>query len=124
MNQAVLSVLIAGFLPYVCTVIAKWGIKNYDNHQPRACLAQLDGFRARANAAQLNSFEAFPFFAAAVALALYTQVPMVQVLQCAWFFIAMRVIYIYCYVADYATLRSIVWLLGLAAVVRIFILAL
>ncbi len=124
MNQAVLTVLIAGFLPFICAVIAKWGLKNYDNHQPRICLAQLEGFRARANAAQLNSFEAFPYFAAAVGLALYSQVPMVQVLQCAWFFIAMRVIYIYCYVADYATGRSLIWFLGLAAVVRLFVLAL
>jgi uncharacterized MAPEG superfamily protein len=124
MNQAILTVLIAGLLPIVCAVIAKWGLKNYDNHQPRAWLAQLQGFRARANAAQANSFEAFPFFAAGMALALYSQVPMAQVVQCGWFFIAMRVVYIYCYVADHATLRSIFWTLGLAAVIRLFILAL
>ena len=124
MNQAILTVLIAGLLPIVCAVIAKWGLKNYDNHQPRAWLGQLQGFRARANAAQANSFEAFPFFAAGVALALYNQVPLAQVVQCGWFFIAMRVIYIYCYVADHATLRTIFWVLGLAAVIRLFVLAL
>ena len=40
------------------------------------------------------------------------------------FFVAMRVAYIYCYVADRATLRSLVWCLGLAAAVRLYVLAL
>lgn len=60
MNHAVLTVLIAGLLPIVCAGIAKWGVKNYDNHQPRSWLALQEGYRARANAAQENSFEAFP----------------------------------------------------------------
>jgi uncharacterized MAPEG superfamily protein len=44
--------------------------------------------------------------------------------QCGWFFVAMRVAYIYCYVADRASLRSLVWCLGLAAAVRLYVLAL
>jgi uncharacterized MAPEG superfamily protein len=123
MNHAVLTILIAGLLPIVCAGIAKWGMKNFDNHQPRLWLAQLQGFRARANAAQANSFEAFPLFAMGMALALYTHVPTAQIVQCGWFFIAMRVLYIYCYVADHATMRSIVWALGLAAVLRLYVLA-
>lgn len=124
MNQAVIAVLVAGLLPLVCAGIAKWGMKGYDNSQPRVWLAQLGGFRARANAAQMNSFEAFPFFAAAVGLALYNQVPTVQIVQCSWFFIIMRVLYIYCYVANHALMRSICWFLGLASVIRLYIMAL
>ena len=123
MNPAVLPVVIAGLLPVVCAGIAKWGAQNYDNHGPRAWMTKLEGRRARADAAQQNSFEAFPFFSIAVVLALYSQVDAFIVAQWAWIFVGLRVFYIYCYVTDRATLRSMTWILGLAAVVRIYVLA-
>jgi uncharacterized MAPEG superfamily protein len=123
MNQAVLAVLVAGFLPIVCAGIAKAGAKDYDNHQPRAWLEHQQGRRARANAAQQNSFEAFAFFAAAVALAMAAGVDRETLATTAWFFIATRIAYIVCYVADWATARSLVWTLGLAACIRIYWLA-
>jgi uncharacterized MAPEG superfamily protein len=124
MNDAVLTVLIAGLLPIVCSGIAKWGAKGYDNQQPREWLAQQEGYRARANAAQHNSFEAFTFFAAGVLLALLSDVEVDDVAQCGWFFIAMRLAYIYCYVTNQATWRSISWALGFAATLRLYVLAL
>ena len=61
-------VLVAVFLPIVCAGIAKWGSfgkprsqGGFDNVDPRAWLARQTGWRARANAAQANSFEALPF---------------------------------------------------------------
>lgn len=124
MNFAVLAVLVAGLLPIVCAGMAKWGAPGYDNHDPRAWMARQQGRRARANAAQSNSFEAFPFFAAAVALALYSGASTEQVALWAWAFVALRLVYIYCYVTDRASLRSIVWVLALLVVVRLYILAL
>ena len=124
MNQAVLTVLIAGLLPIVCAGIAKWGVKDFDNRHPRQWLTTLEGRRARANAAQENSFEAFPVFAVGVALALFREADPLAVAQCGWFFVAMRVAYIYCYVSDRSSLRSLVWCLGLAAVIRLYVLAL
>jgi uncharacterized MAPEG superfamily protein len=124
MNQAVVTVLIAGLLPIVCASIAKWGAKGYDNRQPRAWMAHQEGRRARADAAQQNSFEAFPFFAAGIAMAMHSDVEMALIAQCGWFFIAMRLAYIYCYVTDKSSMRSIFWLLGLLAVIRLFVLAL
>ena len=123
MNQAVLTVLIAGLLPIVCAGIAKWGAKGFDNHDPRQWMARQQGHRARADAAQQNSFEAFPLFAAGVALALLCDADTEAVEQCGWFFIAMRVAYIYCYVTDQATMRSVFWALGMASVIRLFVLA-
>jgi uncharacterized MAPEG superfamily protein len=123
MNDVVLTVLIAGLLPIVCAGIAKWGAKGYDNQQPREWLAQQEGHRARANAAQQNSFEAFPLFAAGVALAWLSEVELEDIAQCGWFFIAMRLAYIYCYVTNQATWRSVSWALGLAAVLRLYVLA-
>lgn len=123
MNQAALTVLIAGLLPIVCAGIAKAGAKGYDNRNPRAWMARQEGRRARADAAQQNSFEAFPLFAAGVALALWAGADPQAVAQCGWFFVAMRLAYIYCYVTDRSSLRSMVWFLGLAAVIRLFVLA-
>ena len=41
----------------------------------------------------------------------------------AWVFVGLRLVYIYCYVSDRATLRSIVWMLGLAVTIRLYALA-
>ena len=123
MTGAAIAVMVAGLLPIVCAGIAKWGARDYDNRDPRAWLARQDGRRARANAAQSNSLEAFPFFAAAVLLALQAGSDAQLVAQWAWLFVALRVVYIGCYVADRAALRSMIWLLGLAVVIRLYALA-
>ncbi len=124
MNTAFLCVLIAGLLPYMGTMVAKWGFRRYDNNNPREWLAQQTGFRARGNAAQANSFEAFPFFAAGVIIATLTQVDAMRIDVYAIVFVAVRVGYVVCYVADKATLRSVFWLVGLLSVVGLFAAAL
>ena len=67
---------VAAILPIVCTGIAKYGMftvkrkdGGYDNNNPRAWLAKQSDWRARANAAQANTFEALPLFFAAVIIA-------------------------------------------------------
>lgn len=112
-------VLVAGLLPYAATVIAK-SKKGFDNANPREWLARQEGFRARAHAAQLNSFEAFPFFAAAVVISQLRGAPADTVNMLALIFVAARVAYIALYVANLATLRSVAWLAGLACVVALF----
>ncbi len=124
MNTAFLCVLIAGLLPYMGTMAAKWGFRRYDNNNPREWLAQQTGFRARGNAAQANSFEAFPFFAAGVIIATLAQVDATRIDVYAIVFVAARVGYVVCYVADKATLRSAFWLVGLLSVVGLFAAAL
>ena len=124
MNTAFLCVLIAGLLPYMGTMAAKWGFRRYDNNNPREWLAQQTGFRARGNAAQANSFEAFPFFAAGVIIATLAQVDATRIDVYAIVFVAARVGYVVCYVADKATLRSVFWLVGLLSVVGLFAAAL
>jgi uncharacterized MAPEG superfamily protein len=124
MNVAFLCVLIAGLLPYVCAVAAKWGFQNFDNHNPREWLAQQTGFRARANAAQANSFEAFAFFAAGVIIANLAQVDAARIDVYAVVFVVARVGFIACYLADKASLRSLCWLVGLLSVVGLFAAAL
>ena len=123
-DTVVLAILFAGLLPIICAGIAKWGAKRYDNHNPREWLAQQDGFRARANAAQQNSFEAFPFFAVGVVLAALGGADGDVLEMVSWAFVACRVAYIACYVTDKATLRSLSWLFGLIATIYLYVLAL
>ena len=124
MNKAFLCVLIAGLLPYLGTMAAKWGFRRFDNNNPREWLAQQTGFRARGNAAQANSFEAFPFFAAGVIVATLAQVDAARIDLYAIVFVLARVGFIGCYLADKASLRSLFWLVGLLSVVGLFVAAL
>lgn len=124
MKWSYLCLLIAGLLPVVCAGIAKAGLKGYDNHNPRAWLAQLNGYRARANAAQSNSFEAFPFFASGVLLALHAGVDAGRVDALAVTFVLARLVYIALYVADQATWRSLVWTVGMGCVIALHVIAL
>ena len=109
-----------GLFPYVAAGIAKKGFENYDNSQPRTWLAQQSGFRARANAAQANLFESLPFFFAAVIIASLMHSHQTRLDLLALGFVASRMTYLICYVANWPTARSIVWLCGIACVVTIF----
>ena len=87
--------------------------RSFDNSDPRGWLARSRrGYQQRANAAQHNSFEAFPFFAAGVIVAQYLQAPQTQVNALALIFIGARILYIIMYVGNRPTLRSLCWLLG------------
>jgi uncharacterized MAPEG superfamily protein len=124
MNIAFVCVLIAGLLPFVCAIAAKWGFREFDNHNPRQWLDRQTGFRARANAAQSNSFEAFPLFAVGVVLATLVHADSLRVDACALVFVGARVGFIACYLADRASLRSLFWLLGLLSSLGLYAAAL
>ncbi|MDP2246002.1 MAPEG family protein [Pseudomonas sp.] len=85
----------------------------YDNHHPRSQQARLTGFGARALAAHLNSFEAFPLFAVGVLMAHVTQTHGVLVDVLAVTFVVSRVLYLLFYWADMHWQRSLVWVAGL-----------
>jgi uncharacterized MAPEG superfamily protein len=123
MTIALWCVFIAGLLPYAAAITAKAGAPGFDNNEPRAWLAKQTGFRARANAAQQNSFEAFAFFAVAVLVAHVTRGPQAQVDTLAMVFIAARVLYIAMYLGGWGTIRSLVWGVGIIAAVWIFLTA-
>ncbi|MEN9862325.1 MAG: hypothetical protein RLZZ601_89 [Pseudomonadota bacterium] len=120
MTIAYWCVLFMGLFPYVAAGIAKKGFEGYDNGMPRQWLAKQTGFRARANAAQANLFESLPFFFAAVIIASMANAPQGRIDLLAIGFVAARIAYLVCYVANWPTTRSIVWLAGIACVVSIF----
>jgi uncharacterized MAPEG superfamily protein len=113
-------VLIAAFLP-VLTVGSAKAQRGYDNSNPRTFLANLRGWRARADFAHRNHFEAFPPFAAGVIIAQLKATPQPTIDELAVAFIVIRVVYTALYLADLATLRTIVFGLGAACVVGLFV---
>ena len=120
MTIAYWCVLFMGLFPYVAAGIAKKGFEGYDNGMPRQWLEKQTGFRARANAAQANLFESLPFFFAAVIIASIANAPQNRIDLLALGFVVARIAFLICYVANWPTTRSIVWLFGVACVVAIF----
>ena len=120
MTVALWCVMVAGLLPVLCVGLAKATVGGYDNRSPRAWLSQLQGWPARANAAQQNSWEAFAVFAAGVFSAHLAHAPQLRVDQLAVAFIVVRLLYIVCYLGNVATLRSLVWTAGLALSIALF----
>ena len=121
LSVAYWCVLVVALLPIVCAGIAKWGMfgkskrdGGYDNHLPRSWLAGQKDWRARANAAQANSFEAMPFFIGAVIIAHQMGVSQTRLDLLALGFVFLRLVYILLYLADQANARSVIWALALA----------
>jgi uncharacterized MAPEG superfamily protein len=119
MSMITWLMLCAALLPLVAAVAAKAGGKGFDNDSPRGWLASQEGWRARANAAQSNLFEALPFFYAAVLFALYKVVDesWLAGLMAAW--VLLRLAHIGLYIAGYGSLRSLVWASAMAVNVAI-----
>lgn len=117
LSVAYWCVLVAAALPYVWTVVAKSRGERYDNRDPRGWMSrQTDPRVHRANAAQLNAFEAFPAFAAGVILAHLAGVPDARVSLLAVVFVAARVLHGVFYLTGIAAARSLSWFVGIGCV--------
>ena len=78
--------------------------------------------RARALGAHQNGIEAFPFFAVAVLLAEFRAAPQSLINELAVLFLIVRIAYVFTYLGNRPTLRSILWSIGFAINVAIFFL--
>ena len=121
MTTAFYCVLAAGLMPFFWTGVAKARGPRYNNINVRLWQSNLEGLAQRAHAAHLNSFEAFPLFAAAVIIAQMTGADQARVDLLALSFIGLRVLYGLLYLANQATLRSLAWLGALACSIMIFV---
>jgi uncharacterized MAPEG superfamily protein len=121
MSFAYWMVLAAALLPYLTVFLAKQA-GGIDNRAPRRSLEALTGWRKRADWAQRNHFEAFPLFAVAVIVAELHQTPQGRLDLLAGIYVAFRVVYTAMYLADWASLRTLVWLLSFATAIWIFVL--
>lgn len=123
MTTAYWCVLAAGLMPYLFTAVSKGTGSRYDNRDPRAWQSRLAGLPARAHAAHLNAFEAFPLFAAAVIIAQLAQAPQPRIDALALAFVLLRLAYGACYLAGWALVRSLVWLAAIACCIALFVIA-
>ncbi len=98
------------------------GFRARDNQNPREFLAKSTGLASRAHAVQQNSFESLPLFIAAVLMAEYLVLPQSLVMTFGIAYLIFRVLYGICYLANWATLRSIVWLLSILCPVTLLLL--
>ena len=111
-------VLVAALIPYALIGFAKSGSK-VDNRDPRG--AQYHGIHRRAFAAHQNAFEAFPFFAAVVIIAVTQGASLGVVNLLAVLYIVARLSHAGCYLADLALPRSAVWGVGMLLNFAIFV---
>lgn len=106
-------------MPVIKGVIQAEG--RYDLGNPRPQQARLTGRAARAQAAHLNSLEAFAPFAAAVWVAHYGGTDPALRDTLAMIFVGARGLYILAYLNDQNPWRTIVWTLGMFCVIGLFI---
>ncbi len=120
--------LVAVLLPYVWAGVGVYYKRQQfgaiDANHPRAQSAALTDAGARANAAQLNSWEALPVFGAAVLVAHLAGADAGLSAVASLVFVASRVLHGSFYIRNLAPLRSLsftvgfgacLWLFGLAA---------
>jgi len=109
-------------LLYLLTIApVKWiRFRRFDNSKPRDPGFYEDPIAARALGAHLNGIETFPFFAVAVLLAEFRLSPQRLIDELAVLFLIVRIAYVFTYIGNRPTLRSILWNIGFAINVGIF----
>lgn len=95
---------------------------RFDNSKPRDPVFYEDPIAARALGAHQNGIEAFPFFAVAVLLAEFRACPQNLINELAVLFVIVRIAYVFTYIGNRPTLRSILWSIGFAINIAIFFL--
>jgi uncharacterized MAPEG superfamily protein len=97
-------------------------VGQFDNSKPRDPAFYDDPIRSRALGAHLNGIETFPFFAAAVLLAEFRAAPQNLINELAVLFLIVRVAYVFTYLGNRPTLRTILWNIGFVINTAIFFL--
>lgn len=95
---------------------------GYDNADPRAQQARLEGLGRRAQGAHMNGFEAFAPFAAAVILCEVLGAARAWTDRLAIAFVVARCVYVALYLGNKSTARSSVWGLGFLSTLGLYLL--
>jgi uncharacterized MAPEG superfamily protein len=112
----------AALMLYLLTIAPiKWiGWRRFDNGRPRDPGFYQDPIASRALGAHQNGIEAFPFFAIAVLLAEFRGGPQRFINELAILFLIVRIAYVFTYLGNRPTLRSILWAIGFVINIAIF----
>jgi uncharacterized MAPEG superfamily protein len=107
---------------YLLTVapVKAAGYKTFDNANPRDPAFYKPGIAARALGAHVNGVETFPFFALSVLLAEYRQLPQNWIDELAVAFVLIRLLFVFAYLSNRSTIRTLLWNLGFAVNTAIF----
>lgn len=127
MTTLIICLFIAAILPIIAKVpvaIAMHKLGRYNNNHPRAQQTELTGFGARALAAHQNAFESLIIFAPAVLLAIATKNTGLVIEQLAITHVVARVLYNIAYLMNIATIRSLIWAIGIISALAIIFLCL
>ncbi|MEO7325468.1 MAG: MAPEG family protein [Dokdonella sp.] len=114
--------LFAAVLLYLLTIapFKPLGWREFDNARPRDPAFWSTPIRQRAVGAHQNGIETFPFFAVAVLLAEFRQVPQGLVDELAVAFVIARIGFVIAYLANYAWTRTAIWNVGFAINATLF----
>ncbi|MBY0574873.1 MAG: MAPEG family protein [Undibacterium sp.] len=123
MTIAYWCVLIAVMLPYVWFSIAsaKQGKLRNNDHSPRQFFDDAEGMAKRALGAHLNSFESNSAFIAGVLIAHAVHAAQARIDALAIAYIIARVCYGFLYLHGRGGLRSLVWFIGFACSIALFL---
>ena len=128
MTIAYWCIFIACLLPWFSIGYAKFlapkaTFREFDNKAPREYLSQLENDRKRAVWAEKNTYEALPLFIASVLVAHQTGADQYLINVLSIFFVVFRVIYIGLYIANLATLRTVVWTTAMGCCFGMFLIS-
>jgi uncharacterized MAPEG superfamily protein len=114
--------IFASLLLYILSIASvKWlRFGHFDNSKPRDPAFYEAPIAARALGAHQNGIEAFPFFAVAIQLAEFRACPQNLINELAVLFVIVRIAYVFTYIGNRPTLRSILWSIGFAINIAIF----
>lgn len=121
MPLAYWCVLIAALLPYALAKYAKSGVRS-DNRYPREDYDNFPPRNRRAYAAHQNALESFPFFAAAVIIAVTMGASVSTVNMLAVLYILLRLAHALLYIVNRPMARSLTFAAAMAVNVVIFVL--
>jgi len=114
--------IFAAVILFLLTVapVKALGYKTFDNSNPRDPTFYKPGVASRALGAHVNGIETFPFFAFAVLLAEFRQLPQNWIDELAIAFVVVRVFFVFAYLGNRSTIRTLLWNLGFAVNAAIF----
>ena len=114
-------------LPYVLAALGGYfRIKQLgvlDNNHPRIQATHLEGIAARAWAAQANAWEALAVFGVVVIVAHLAHADAEASATASLIYLATRLAHPILYLANLATVRTLVFVVGLGCIVRLILLA-
>lgn len=115
--------ILAAVLLFLLTVapVKVAGYRTFDNANPRDPNFYKAGIANRALGAHINGIETFPLFAVAVLLAEFRQQPRSWIDILAIAFVGIRLLYVAAYLGNWPWTRTLIWNLGFAVNVAIFL---